>query len=209
MISSARVLATWRSASRCASAASRFAVPMHSRVMTLRIRPATRADADAIAALHLASYRAAYEGLLPAEVLSSLRAEDRRRRWHVSLNDPQRRTLIAQAGDGAPAVIGFAEVGPSRDDDAGAGTGELMALHVMQSRWRQGSGRALHDTAVTTLATLGFQVATLWVLTGNSRARAFYEAMGWSDDGTARVHLAWGIQVPEVRYRTVRPGHQV
>ena len=182
---------------------------MHSRVMTLRIRPATRADADAIAALHLASYRAAYEGLLPAEVLGSLRAEDRRRRWHVSMNDPQRRTLIAQAGDGASAVIGFAEVGPSRDDDTEAGTGELMALHVMQSRWRQGSGRALHDTAIATLATLGFQVATLWVLTGNSRARAFYEAMGWNDDGTAREHLAWGIQVPEVRYRTVRPGHKV
>ena len=90
--------------------------------MALRIRPATRADADAIAALHLASCRAAYEGLLPAEVLSSLRAEDRRRRWHVSLNDPQRRTLIAQDAEGALAVIGFAEVGPSRDDEQ---TGEL------------------------------------------------------------------------------------
>lgn len=161
--------------------------------MALRIRPATRADADAIAALHLASCRAAHEGLLPAEVLSSLRAEDRRRRWHVSLNDPQRRTLIAQDAEGALAVIGFAEVGPSRDDDAEAGTGELMALHVTRSRWRQGVGRALHDTAVATLATWGFQVVTLWVLTGNSRARAFYEAMGWNYDGTAREHLAWGI----------------
>ena len=56
---------------------------------------------------------------------------------HVSLNDPQRRTLIAQDPEGALAVIGFAEVGPSRDDDAEAGTGELMALHVTRSRWRQ------------------------------------------------------------------------
>jgi RimJ/RimL family protein N-acetyltransferase len=174
--------------------------------MALRIRPATREDADAIAALHLASYRAAYEGLLPVEVLSSLRAEDRRRRWRVSLNDPQRRTLIAQDTDDTAAVIGFAEVGPSRDDDAEVETGELMALHVTQSRWRHGAGRALHDTAVTTLATQGFQAVTLWVLTGNSRARAFYEAMGWNDDGTAREHLAWGIQVPEVRYRIVRLG---
>jgi ribosomal protein S18 acetylase RimI-like enzyme len=169
--------------------------------MVLRIRPATRADADAIAALHLASYRAAYDGLLPAEVLSSLRAEERRRRWHVSLNDPQRQTLIAHNTDVAQAVIGFAEVGLSRDDDSEAGTGELMALHVMQSRWRQGTGRALHDTAVATLAARGFPVVTLWVLTGNSRARAFYEAMGWNYDGTARKQLAWGIQVPEVRYR--------
>ena len=176
----------------------------HSRAMALRIRSATSTDANAIAALHLASYRAAYEGLIPSEVLSSLRAEDRRRRWDLSLNDPLRRTLIAHDADGAPSVIGFAEVGPSRDNDAVAGTGELMALHVMRSRWRQGAGRALHHAAVATLADRGFHVATLWVVTGNSRARAFYEAMGWNHDGTAREHLAWGIQVPEVRYHCER-----
>lgn len=175
--------------------------------MGLRIRPATPADADAIAALHLASYRAAYEGLLPAEVLSGLSAEDRRRRWQVSLNDPRRRTLIAQDHDGAPVLIGFAEIGPSRDEDGGAATGELMALHVTQSRWRHGVGRALHDTAVAALAAQGFQVMTLWVLTRNSRARAFYQAMGWNHDGTAREHLALGIQVPEVRYRAVPSRH--
>jgi ribosomal protein S18 acetylase RimI-like enzyme len=174
--------------------------------MPLRIRPATRADADVIAALHLASYRAAYKGLIPAEILSSLRAEDRQQRWHLSLNDPQRQALIAQDGDGAPAVIGFAEVGPSRDHDAEAGTGELMALHVVQSRWRQGAGRVLHDAALTALAARGFQEVTLWVLTGNGRGRAFYEAMGWSYDGTAREYLARGIQVPEVRYHTLCPG---
>jgi GNAT superfamily N-acetyltransferase len=171
--------------------------------MGLRIRPATRADAEAIAGLHLASYRAAYKGLLSAQLLSSLRTEDRQRRWQLSLNDPQRQTLIAQSDDDAGTVIGFAEVGPSRDDDAGAGTGELMALHVAPSRWRQGAGRALHDAAVATLATRGFLTVTLWVLTGNGRARAFYEAMGWNHDGTVRQHLAWGVEpVAEARYCT-------
>jgi ribosomal protein S18 acetylase RimI-like enzyme len=171
------------------------------------IRAATNTDANAIAALHLASYRAAYEGLIPAEVLYSLRAEDRRRRWHVSLNDPQRHTLIAHDAGGEPAMVGFAEVGPSRDDDAVAGTGELMALHVMRSHWRQGAGRALHDAAVATLACWGFQAATLWVVTRNTRAQAFYEAMGWNYDGTAREHLAWGTRVPEVRYCIARLDH--
>lgn len=172
--------------------------------MGLRIRPATTADAEAIAGLHLASYRAAYQGLLPSEVLSNLRIHDRARRWEVSLNDPRRQTVIAEDDDGAPALIGFAEVGLSRDDDAGALTGELMALHVTQSCWRRGVGRALHDTAVATLATRGFQGATLWVLTGNMRARAFYDAMGWTHDGTAREHVVRGIQVAEVRYRVTR-----
>jgi GNAT superfamily N-acetyltransferase len=173
--------------------------------MTLRICPAGLADAAAIARLHLASYRVAYQGLLPAEFLSGLSAADRERRWRASLADPRRCTLIAQ-DDGWPAALtGFAEVGPSRDDDAGAGTGELMTLHVTQSRWRQGAGRLLLDAAVATLAASSCQSATLWVLTGNSRARAFYEAMGWHHDGTARQLLIRGVEIAEVRYR-LAPG---
>jgi len=169
--------------------------------MTLRIQSASLADAAAIARLHLASYRAAYQDLLPAGFLSGLSAEDRERRWLASLTDPQRRTLIAQDGDSSATLIGFAEVGPSRDDDARAWTGELMTLHVTQQRWRQGAGRMLHDEAMATLAASSFQFATLWVLTGNRRARAFYEAMGWHYDGTARQHLVREIEIAEVRYR--------
>ena len=125
--------------------------------MGLQIRSATPADAEAIAELHLASYRAAYQGLLPAAVLASLRAEDREQRWQASLNDPQRHTLIAADGEAGPALLGFAEVGPSRDDDAGAGTGELIALHVAQAQWRRGLGRTLTRMAMATLAADGFR----------------------------------------------------
>ncbi|MFY9928672.1 MAG: GNAT family N-acetyltransferase [Streptosporangiaceae bacterium] len=176
--------------------------------MALQIRSAAPADAEAIARLHLASYRAAYQGLIPAGVLSSLRGEDRELRWQASLNDPRRRTLIAEDDDAVLALIGFAEVGPSRDKDAGAGTGELMALHVTQASWRRGVGRTLNDIAIATLAAQGFQAVTLWVLTGNSRARAFYEAMGWNHDGTARELLVQGIRVAEVRYHAACLGRE-
>ena len=72
--------------------------------MGLQIRSATPADAEALAKLHLASYRAAYQGLLPAAVLASLRAEDREQRWQASLNDPQRHTLIAADGERRPST---------------------------------------------------------------------------------------------------------
>lgn len=171
--------------------------------MAQRIRKATLADAEAIARLHLASYWAAYQGLVSAKVLSGLDLGDRIRRWQASLSNPERRTLIAE--DGAESTLaGFAEVGPSRDEDAAAGIGELMALHVTPSRWRQGLGRALHGAALATLAMRGFQAATLWVLTRNQRARAFYGAMGWKHDGTARDHVVRGIPVAEVRYHTAR-----
>jgi RimJ/RimL family protein N-acetyltransferase len=171
--------------------------------MGLRIRLAIPADAEAIARLHLASYRAAYHGLIPAGILSSLRSEDEEQRWQAALHDPRRRTLVAEDDDAGPALIGFAEVGPSRDDDADAGTGELIALHVTQAHWRHGLGRTLNGLAIATLASQDFWTATLWVLTGNSRARAFYEAMGWHHDGSARELEASGNQIAEVRYRSV------
>lgn len=170
--------------------------------MAVHIRAAIPADAEAIAELHLASYRAGYQDLISAKVLSGLSSKDREKRWHAALNHPRRCTFVADDNDAWPAIAGFAEIGPSRDDDAGAETGELMALHVTRRHWRHGLGRTLNGIALATLATQGFRTATLWVLTGNSRARAFYEAMGWNDDGTAREFLAYEtVRVPEVRYR--------
>ena len=83
-----------------------------------------------------------------------------------------------------------------------------MALHVTQASWRRGVGRTLNDIAIATLAAQGFQAVTLWVLTGNSRARAFYEAMGWNHDGTARELLVQGIRVAEVRYHAACLGRE-
>ena len=83
-----------------------------------------------------------------------------------------------------------------------------MALHVTQARWRWGVGRTLNRLAIAALAAQGFQAVTLWVLTGNSRARAFYEAGGWNHDGTARDLHVWGIQVAEVRYHAACLGQE-
>jgi len=125
-------------------------------VVRLQIHPATRADAEAIARRTWLPTGPAYAGLIPAGVLAGLRAEDRLRRWQVSLSDPQRQTLIARDEDDGPALTGFAAAAPSQDDDAAAGTGELMARHVIQSHWRRGAGRVLHDAAVATPAARGF-----------------------------------------------------
>lgn len=57
------------------------------------------------------------------------------------------------------------------------------------------------DAAVDTLAELGFDAATLWVLEGNQRARRFYEKGGWSTDGATKVDDSPGFPIAEVRYR--------
>jgi hypothetical protein len=42
-------------------------------------------------------------------------------------------------------------------------------------------------------------------LAGNSRARAFCEAVGWRPEGRTRSHLVSGVEVSEVRY-VIEPG---
>jgi hypothetical protein len=47
------------------------------------------------------------------------------------------------------------------------------------------------------------RIATLWVVNGNRRARAFYEARGWEADGVEERHDRFrsGAIVHVVRYR--------
>jgi ribosomal protein S18 acetylase RimI-like enzyme len=46
----------------------------------------------------------------------------------------------------------------------------------------------------------GFTGASLWVMTQNTAAQAFYEKAGWEADGAETDHCL-GITIPAVRYR--------
>ncbi|GAA0249691.1 GNAT family N-acetyltransferase [Actinomadura nitritigenes] len=161
--------------------------------MSRAIRTATEADAPAIARLHLSSYRAAYRGLLPDGFLAAYDPAEREHRWRERLRDPSRTTFVT-----TPAMVAFAETGPSHDVPH---TGELLALHVAESHWRQGIGGALHAHALNALSGLGYESAVLWVLDGNRRACAFYEAAGWAFTGETRRRTVRGTAVDELRYR--------
>jgi GNAT superfamily N-acetyltransferase len=160
------------------------------------IRPLTDADVDAVAAVHVRSWQAAYAGIIPAGVLAAMDPAARAARMRAREAGPAERTLVAVA-DGA--VVGFAMVGPDRDED---GPGELYALYVDPDHWGTGAGRALIGAARAELAAAGFRVMRLWVLEGNHRARRFYERAGLAPDGGRQMYRPRGsaVDVPEIRY---------
>ena len=47
----------------------------------------------------------------------------------------------------------------------------------------------------------GFREMTLWVVDRNTRARSFYEALGFAPDGATKVEQRPGFVLEEVRYR--------
>jgi GNAT superfamily N-acetyltransferase len=160
------------------------------------IRPATPADAEGIARVHVRTWQGAYGHVFHAEALASISLERRIDYWRPVLA----RSTGVFVADVNGEVAGFASVGSCRDPD-GEGVGELFAIYVDPAQWDAGIGRELGIAADDALRGLGFDEATLWVLDDNPRARRFYEAGGWHLDGATRTGTHLGVETVEVRYR--------
>jgi GNAT superfamily N-acetyltransferase len=183
--------------------------------MGSRVRRACPDDARGIAEVHVATWRAAYEGIVPQAHLDGLSVDRRAAQWAGWFSGPGNARMhvwVAEEDDDAPPagarrIVGFVNVGPSRDEGAAASTGELRAIYVLRSHWDTGAGRALHEHGIASLRDSGFADATLWVLSDNPRARRFYERCGWTLDPAATKDLEiLGTALREVRYRIALGG---
>jgi len=145
------------------------------------IRPATVADAEALADLHLDVWDEAYAGLMPAAILLSRRADRAGRvtRWRENL--AARTTWVADDPAAPGRLLGFSTGGDRRDDDPSLPARELWALYVRAQAYGTGLGRELLVAAVAD------EPAYLWVLAGNARALRFYEKHGFALDGHTKT----------------------
>jgi ribosomal protein S18 acetylase RimI-like enzyme len=160
------------------------------------IRPGTGDDAEPIARIQVAAWRAAYGAIMPAEHLAGFTVESRIPVWQKIL--VQGTTLVAETRQG---LIGFCGFGPTRDHDADPGSaGEIYALYVDPLRWRSGAGTALCSAALADLTDQGFSTASLWVLADNAIGRSFYERVGFASDGTKDTYETGGMRLEELRY---------
>lgn len=121
--------------------------------------------------------------------------------WGEFLSGDRDRRATFVAGR-AGEIIGFADLGPSRDPDTSDATGELYAIYVLASEWGRGAGRALMAASLEAMRAAGFREAILWVLEDNPRTRRFYERGGWELDGAEKLDRHLGVEVAEVRYGT-------
>lgn len=172
---------------------------MRTSPARIAIRAASPSDVDAIASLHLASWRTAYRGIVPDEFLAAITLESRVIRWRKALSSsesPLTETIVAVDGHTIRGVCSF---GPRRPPQS-TGVGEVHALHVEPTSRRRGIGQLLLDDALRRLAIRGFSGAVLWVLRDNVDARHFYEAQGWAVTGEETVEERDGYAIPETRY---------
>jgi RimJ/RimL family protein N-acetyltransferase len=161
------------------------------------VRDGRPEDAMVCASTHVASWKAAYRGMLPDEYLDRLSVADRLPAWEGWLSDGSSTAHTMVVEDGGGAVRGFATIRPT-DNNVVA---ELAGIYLDPDAWSQGLGRALLDAFVARARRDSYQEAVLWVHPLNERARRFYVVAGWVDEGAERHQTVWGVEVLERRYR--------
>lgn len=151
------------------------------------IRPALPADAEAIAAAHVAAWRESYRGLIADAYLDRMTMEQRLAYWRDHLARPRQGAATFVAEDPA-GLCALASCGPQREDDRPA-DGEIYLLYILDRAKRRGLGRALMGRMGRAMRDWGAQAADVWALEGNRAAAAFYAAMGGAPDGRRRFVL--------------------
>jgi len=152
------------------------------------LRPATPADVDQVARLHVRSWHAGYRGLLPDAYLDRLRPEEFAARYTFGSADPLEPSTTVSVLDSV--ICGFVTIGPAIAQTLGAG--HLMALYIDPAYFRRGLGRHLLHEGCTQLTARGYEEAALWMLAGNQAAEQLYLREGWHIDGSPAVEEIWG-----------------
>jgi GNAT superfamily N-acetyltransferase len=163
-------------------------------------------DADGIAGVQICAWRREYDGLLPAEVLDALDAEQFTAAWRASLNAPQdarNRVLVALE---RATVRGFAVTGPAADPDLDPiAVGEVSELTVDPAHTRHGHGSRLLQASADTLRADRFHTAVTWLNATDDARRTFLSEAGWAPDGAHReldLHGDGSLRVRQVRLHT-------
>ena len=99
-------------------------------------------------------------------------------------------------------VVGFCCRYACRDADTPY-CAEIFSLCVLPKAQHSGIGRAFVEDAFAILYISGFKICKVWLPAGNRRAREFFEAAGFTRDGTSRV-VQCG-EAPHLFYRYEHP----
>jgi hypothetical protein len=164
----------------------------------ITIRRARAGEGRAIAAVHVASWRSTYAGILPDAYLAGLSLAQHAAAYEATIAAGIG-VLVAVAGEkGARRVVGFATCAPNAPHTTAPGEGEIETLYVLDDWRERGIGRRLLRAAGALLAASGCRSAFVRVLSDNPN-RWFYACLGGEPQGESLVRVG-GIAIPQTAY---------
>lgn len=145
-------------------------------------------DADALARLHAASWKATYRGILPDTYLDNQVDGERTRYWRAAL--AAAKYPILKLAHKAGSVVGLIALHNDPDDEGYDYT--IEHLHLLPDSKGRGLGRTLMKEAAMAARAAGAEAVCLWVFEENSAAIGFYERLGGVTDAHGTDKFAGG-----------------
>ena len=172
----------------------------------ISIRRARASDAVSIGAVHVATWRSAYAGILPDRFLARMSVPRQAAHYDAAIRSATAVFVAAASGTDVPPgsgsrIVGFATAGRARGGEIAGrrlAEGEVETLYVLDD-WRdRGVGRKLMRAAGAHLAETGCKSCFVWVLRENP-SRWFYQRLGGKPVAEAMIQFA-GQKVPQIAF---------
>lgn len=165
----------------------------------MRLRPATRADLEALVALTRRCDESHREWAGPDLPMPSQDAEELE--WELRLARTDAWVRVAVPDDEDATLLGVLACATAQvsheDPTLVPGLAHVSALFVDPACWRRGIARTLLDGAEAAMRSAGYSRAQLWTLEG-SPAEQLYRSLGWERDGRRDVFAPMAL--PTVAY---------
>lgn len=162
----------------------------------IKVRWATCQDAEKIGTIHSEGWKVAYKNIIPDRILDNINAVKRMEYFKKALSENKEEIGVLIVNS---EIIGFITLGASRDSDLDTSFGEIWGIYLLPNQWNKGYGRVLMDWGIQELMDRGYSKIVLWVLEKNTRARMFYEILGFIEDGEVK-EVKIGKSLNVVRY---------
>jgi len=162
----------------------------------ISLRRAVTDDAEAIAAVHVASWHQGYDGLVPTQMSDGVTLDRRIALWQVLLAKHAETHLTLVAVTELGRVVGFATASPATPVvgfDA-----EFHMVFLAPDHQRRDIGRRLVQTLAMVLLDRGAAAAIGWVLASNA-ACGFATGMGGRELSRSALDVPGGT-VTQVLY---------
>ena len=147
-------------------------------IQSIVLRKPELGDIETLSALHVASWKGAYQGLLPEAFLAQhARVDIWIRIWGNILKNPAPNAVILIA-EAEGRLLGYFNGGPTFSEGLkGHATAEVHGLYLHPDSQGKGIGSQLFRSGLQGLGNKGFSSAALWVFSGNP-AVEFYRKRG-------------------------------
>lgn len=169
--------------------------------MTVTVRTATPADANAVARLHQRSADAGFTRILPASDLARSGGSDLSADWSTLLSpehDTARVTFVADTGT---RIVGVLTATVDASDPT---VGRVARLYVDPDYWNSRAAAKLLSTCISHLRNANCRVARAWVMEPNVRAQHVVERLGARRTGvrqtTCEGAAAAGTAIEDLEY---------